>query len=87
MGRPVALSYGTAKSALNAITAHCAGELGEHGFAVSAVSTGHLATDLTRGNAPLTAGQGAATTIALAVATSTDANARFLDEGGEPVPW
>jgi NAD(P)-dependent dehydrogenase (short-subunit alcohol dehydrogenase family) len=42
-------AYGTAKTALNAITVHFARELGERGFAVTAVSPGHVATDLTRG--------------------------------------
>lgn len=84
---PWSTAYGTAKTALNAPTVHFARELGEDGFAVSVVSPGHVATDLTGGNAPLTPAEGAATIIALAAASATEANGRFLDEHAAPVPW
>lgn len=84
---PWPASYGTAKTALNAVTAHYARELAPAGFTVTAVSPGHVATDLTKGNAPLTPAQGAATIIQLALATSPAANGAFLDENGLPVPW
>jgi NAD(P)-dependent dehydrogenase (short-subunit alcohol dehydrogenase family) len=80
-------TYGTAKSALNAITAHYARELGAEGFAVTAVSPGHVATDLTGGNAPLSPAEGARTIIELATAATTNANGQFLDENGNLVPW
>jgi NAD(P)-dependent dehydrogenase (short-subunit alcohol dehydrogenase family) len=84
---PWSVPYGSAKTALNAVTVHYAKELGQDGFAVTAVSPGHVATDLTRGNAPLTPAQGAVTIIALAQAPGNEANGRFLDETGNPVPW
>jgi NAD(P)-dependent dehydrogenase (short-subunit alcohol dehydrogenase family) len=84
---PWSTAYGTAKTALNAVTVHYARQLGPDGFAVTAVSPGHVATDLTRGRAPLTPAQGAATIIALAQAPGNGANGRFLDENGDPVPW
>jgi NAD(P)-dependent dehydrogenase (short-subunit alcohol dehydrogenase family) len=84
---PWSPSYGTAKSCLNAITVHYARELGQEGFAFTAVSPGHVATDLTGGNAPLTPAEGAATIINLAVAPTTSANGKFLDENAEELPW
>lgn len=84
---PWSAAYGTAKTSLNAITAHLARELGEQGFAISAVSPGHVATDLTDGNAPLTPAEGAATIIRLTVADTAAANGLFLDENGDVVPW
>jgi NAD(P)-dependent dehydrogenase (short-subunit alcohol dehydrogenase family) len=84
---PWSASYGTAKTALNAVTVHYARELAPEGFAVTAVSPGHVATDLTRGNAPLTPAQGAAIIVQLALAKSTAANGAFLDENGLLVPW
>ena len=83
---PWSPSYGVAKSTLNAITVHYARELGGDGFAFTAVSPGHVATDLTGGNAPLTPTQGAATIIDLAVAPTAIANGLFLDEGGQGTP-
>ena len=84
---PWSMSYGTAKSALNAVTAHYAHELGRHGFAVTAVSPGHVATDLTHGGAPLSPAEGAAEIIRLALAKSLEANGVFVDENGLSVPW
>jgi NAD(P)-dependent dehydrogenase (short-subunit alcohol dehydrogenase family) len=84
---PWSMAYGTAKSALNAVSAHYAHELGRHGFAVTAVSPGHVATDLTHGGAPLSPAQGAAEIVRLALAKSLEANGVFLDENGLSVPW
>jgi NAD(P)-dependent dehydrogenase (short-subunit alcohol dehydrogenase family) len=84
---PWSTAYGTAKAALNAITVHLSRELADRGFAVTAVSPGHVATDLTGGHAPLTPEEGAATIIQLATAPTAAANGQFLDENGEPVPW
>lgn len=84
---PWSTAYGTAKTSLNAITVHLARELGEQGYAVSAVSPGHVATDLTAGNAPLTPAEGAATIIRLTAADTAAANGLFLDENGDVVPW
>ena len=72
---PWSTAYGTAKSALNAITVHFARELGKRGFAVTTVSPGHVATDLTGGNAALTPEEGARTIVALAVAATATATA------------
>ena len=80
-------AYRTAKSALNSITVHYARELGMEGFAVTAVSPGHVATDLTGGNAPLSPADGARTIVELATASSATANGRFLDENGDVVSW
>ena len=84
---PWSPSYGTAKSCLNAITVHYARELAREGFAFTAVSPGHVATDLTGGNAPLTPAEGAATIVTLAVAETPSANGKFLDENAEELPW
>jgi len=84
---PWSVAYGSAKSALNAITVHFSRELAPDGFAVTAVSPGHVATDLTGGNAPLTPEQGATTIVALAVADTAAANGHFLDENAQQVPW
>ena len=84
---PWSPSYGTAKSCLNAITVHYARELGQEGFAFTAVSPGHVATDLTGGNAPLAPAEGAATIINLAVAPTPSANGKFVDENAEELPW
>ena len=73
--------------ALNAITVHIARELGPQNFAVTAVSPGRVATDLTAGHAPLTPREGAATIVALVVAPMTAANGQFLDESAASVPW
>jgi NAD(P)-dependent dehydrogenase (short-subunit alcohol dehydrogenase family) len=80
-------AYGTAKSALNAITVHYSRELGADGFAVTAVSPGHVATDLTGGNAPLSPAGGARTIVELATASTAKANSQYLDENGNVVPW
>lgn len=84
---PWSTAYGTAKTSLNAITVHLGRELGEQGYAVSAVSPGHVATDLTEGNAPLTPAEGAATIISLVTADTAAANGLFLDEDGNVIPW
>lgn len=84
---PWSPSYGVATSTLNAITVHYARELGRDGFAFTVVSPGHVATDLTGGNAPLTPAEGAATIIDLAAAPSAVANGLFLDEGARELPW
>jgi NAD(P)-dependent dehydrogenase (short-subunit alcohol dehydrogenase family) len=84
---PWSMAYGSAKTAVNAITAHLARELAERAYAVTAVSPGHVATDLTGGNAPLTPQQGAATIVSLAAADTAQANGQFLDEYGRPLPW
>ena len=49
---PWSMAYGSAKTAVNSITVHLARELGGRGYAVSAVSPGHVATDLTGRNEP-----------------------------------
>lgn len=84
---PWSTAYGTAKSAVNAITVHLSRELGERGYAVTAVSPGHVATDLTGANAPLTPAEGARTIVRLAGAPTADANGQFLDENGLQLPW
>ena len=84
---PWSTAYGSAKTALNAITVHFARELGPQGFAVTAVSPGHVATDLTAGNAALTPQEGVATIVTLAAAPTAAANGQFLDENAATVPW
>jgi NAD(P)-dependent dehydrogenase (short-subunit alcohol dehydrogenase family) len=84
---PWSPSYGVAKSALNAITVHYARELGKEGFVFTAISPGHVATDLSGGNAPVTPAEGAATIIDLPVAPTAIANGLFLDEEAQELPW
>jgi NAD(P)-dependent dehydrogenase (short-subunit alcohol dehydrogenase family) len=84
---PWSLGYGTAKSTLNAITAHISNELRPEQFAVTSVSPGHVATALTRGDAPLTPEQGARQIIATVLASGTDLDGKFLDENGKELPW
>lgn len=88
---PWSFGYGTAKAALNMITAQYAHELADRGYVVTAVSPGHVATALTGNNAPLTPDEGAVTIIRLAEASDELPDAvvsgAFLDENGVTVPW
>jgi NAD(P)-dependent dehydrogenase (short-subunit alcohol dehydrogenase family) len=84
---PWSLGYGTAKSTLNAITAHLSRQLRSERCAVTAVSPGHVATDLTRGNAPLTPEQGAQQIIETVLAADTNLDGKFVDENGQELPW
>jgi len=84
---PWSLAYGTAKTSLNAVTVHYSRELRSRGFSVTAVSPGHVATDLTRGNAPLTPEQGARQIIETALSLDTRFDGRFIDENGDELPW
>jgi NAD(P)-dependent dehydrogenase (short-subunit alcohol dehydrogenase family) len=84
---PWSLGYGTAKATLNAITAHLSNELRSSNFAVTAVSPGHVATDLTAGSAPLTPEQGARQIIATVLANDTELDGKFIDENGNGLPW
>jgi hypothetical protein len=62
-------------------------ELRPEQFAVTSVSPGHVATALTRGNAPLTPKQGARQIIATVLASGTDLDGKFVDENGKELPW
>jgi NAD(P)-dependent dehydrogenase (short-subunit alcohol dehydrogenase family) len=84
---PWSLGYGTAKSTLNAITVHLAQQLRSERCAVTAVSPGHVATDLTGGNAPLTPEQGARQIIETVLAADTRLDGKFIDETGQELPW
>ena len=84
---PWSFAYGTAKTALNAVTAHYARELAPDGFKVNVAHPGHVATDLTRGNAPLTPEQGAVIAVKLATLGSDGPTGQFFDENGAPLPW
>jgi NAD(P)-dependent dehydrogenase (short-subunit alcohol dehydrogenase family) len=80
------IGYNASKAALNMLTVQLAAELRDSPTVVNAVSPGYVKTDLTGNTGYLSASEGAATPVRLALLTGDDSRGRFVHADGE-YPW
>jgi NAD(P)-dependent dehydrogenase (short-subunit alcohol dehydrogenase family) len=83
---PLLMSYGSSKTALNAVTVAFARELSPRGIAVNAAAPGYTATDLNAGKGRRTVQQAAEIVVRLATLESGGPTGGYFDENG-PLPW
>ncbi|WP_095199384.1 SDR family NAD(P)-dependent oxidoreductase [Mesorhizobium carmichaelinearum] len=83
---PLLLSYGSSKTALNAVTVAFARELAPRGIAVNAAAPGYTATDLNAGKGRRTVQQAAGIIVQLATLKAGGPTGGYFDENG-PLPW
>ncbi|MGX5826742.1 SDR family NAD(P)-dependent oxidoreductase [Mesorhizobium sp. 43Arga] len=83
---PLLMSYGSSKTALNAITVAFARELAPRGIAVNAAAPGYTATDLNAGKGRRTVQQAAEIIVRLATLETGGPTGGYFDENG-PLPW
>jgi NAD(P)-dependent dehydrogenase (short-subunit alcohol dehydrogenase family) len=84
--RPEYLSYGSSKTALNAITIYWAGELKKLGITMFCVAPGFTRTDLNRNTGTQPPEKPARFIARLVLEGDQNRNGTFLSEDG-PVPW
>ena len=80
------VAYDVSKSALNAWTVHLAHELKETSIKVNAAHPGWVKTDMGGAEAPLEVGEGARTSVALAMLGDDGPTGAFVHQGQE-LPW
>ena len=83
---PLLMSYGSSKTALNAVTVAFARELSPRGIAVNAAAPGYTATDLNAGRGRRTVQQAAEIIVRLVTLEAGGPTGGYLDESG-PLPW
>jgi NAD(P)-dependent dehydrogenase (short-subunit alcohol dehydrogenase family) len=83
---PLLMSYGSSKTALNAVTVAFARELSPRGIAVNAAAPGYTATDLNAGKGRRTVQQAAEIIVRLATLEAGGPTGGYFDENG-PLPW
>ncbi|TPJ25337.1 SDR family oxidoreductase [Mesorhizobium sp. B2-7-2] len=83
---PNLMSYGSSKTALNAVTVAFARELSPRGIAVNAAAPGYTATDLNGGRGHRTVQQAAEIIVRLATLEAGGPTGGYFDENG-PLPW
>ena len=83
---PLLMSYGSSKTALNAVTVAFARELAPRGIAVNAAAPGYTATDLNAGKGRRTVQQAAEIIVRLATLEAGGPTGGYFDENGA-LPW
>lgn len=83
---PNVMSYGSSKTALNAITLSFARELAPRGVMVNAAAPGYTATDLNAHRGGRTVQQAAGIIVRLATLEAGGPTGGYFDENG-PLPW
>ncbi len=79
-------AYSSSKTALNALTAHYAGDLKDTPIKVNSVCPGHCATDLNNFTGAKAASQGAMIAVIMAMLPADGPTGGCFDDDG-PVPW
>lgn len=80
------IGYNASKAALNMLTVQLAGELRGTAIIINSASPGYVRTDLTGNTGYLSASEGAATPVRLALLTGADPQGKFVSAEGE-VRW
>ena len=83
---PLLMSYGSSKTALNAVTVAFARELSPRGIAVNAAAPGYTATDLNAHRGGRTVQQAAGVIVHLATQEAGGPTGGYFDVNG-PLPW
>lgn len=79
---PEPMAYFASKAAVNAVTVAFAKQLAAHGGKVNAVAPGRCATDMTGGEGPRSAADGARIAVAMAVLGDDGPTGAFLSDEG-----